>query len=61
VHLANCTDFALQFEVVYFVEDADYTVYRDVHQAYLQRLLSVLADKGITLATTTYPFQSSGA
>ena len=55
VHLANCTDFALQFEVVYFVEDADYTVYRDVHQAYLQRLLSVLADKHVSLATMPYP------
>jgi small-conductance mechanosensitive channel len=55
VHLANCTDFAVQFEVVYFVEDADYTVYRDVHQAYLQRLLSVLADKHVSLATMPYP------
>jgi len=54
VHLADCNDFAYVFEVVYFVEDADYTVYRDVHQAYLQGLLKRFAESGVSLATIPY-------
>jgi small-conductance mechanosensitive channel len=55
VHLAECTDWALVFEVVYVVEEADYTVFRNVQQAYLQGLLSLLAEKHVSLATMPYP------
>lgn len=56
VHLADCGDFAYVFEVVYFVEDADYTVYRDVHQTYLHHLLKRLAEENVSLATMPYAF-----
>ena len=47
------------FEVVYVVEEADYTVFRNVQQAYLQGLLSILAEKHVSLATMPYPLAPS--
>ena len=55
VHLSCFGDFALQFEVVYFVEDADYTVYMDVHQTYLRHLLKCLREAHVELVVLPYP------
>lgn len=49
-HLANLVPPALNFEVVYYVESADYRTYMDMQQEIYLRLLATLEQRGIALA-----------
>ena len=52
-HFKEYGDSALVFEAVYFVLDADYNVYMDIHQAVLVALLRALGEHGIDFAYPT--------
>ncbi|MFO8034106.1 MAG: mechanosensitive ion channel family protein [Candidatus Bipolaricaulota bacterium] len=54
-HFAEYGDFALRFEVVYYVMVPDYAVYRDVQQAINLELYRRFAEHGIEFA---YPTQT---
>jgi small-conductance mechanosensitive channel len=53
-HFKAFGDFALTFEIVYFVEDSDYTLYMDIQQAINLALFRQFAEQGIEFA---YPTQ----
>ena len=55
VHFTSFGDSALIFEVVYFIESADYTEYLNIQQAFNFELMSRFADLGIGFA---YPTQT---
>lgn len=52
-HFHGFKDTALQFELVYWVLDADYNLYMDIQQAINLALLRALADASITFAYST--------
>jgi len=52
-HFKEYGDSALVFEAVYFVLDADYNVYMDIHQAVLLALFRRLRERGIEFAYPT--------
>ncbi len=52
-HFKEYGDSALVFEAVYFVLDADYNVYMDIHQAVLLTLFRRLREHGIEFAYPT--------
>lgn len=52
-HFKEYGDSALVFEAVYFVLDADYNVYMDIHQAVLLALFRRLHERGIEFAYPT--------
>ncbi|HJW81049.1 MAG TPA: mechanosensitive ion channel family protein [Acidiferrobacterales bacterium] len=52
-HFKEYGDSALVFEAVYFVLDADYNVYMDIHQAVLLELFRRLREHGIEFAYPT--------
>lgn len=52
-HFVAYGDFALTFETVYFVRDADYTVYVNVQQAINFQILDEFARLGIEFAYPT--------
>lgn len=54
-HFATFGDFSLKFEVVYFVQNRDYTVYMEINQNINMRLFKAFAEKGIEFA---YPTQT---
>lgn len=54
IHFTTFGDSALIFELVYFVESADYTQYLDIQQAFNFELMTRFAELGITFA---YPTQ----
>ena len=54
-HFASYGDFSLNFETVYYVTKADYTVYMDVQQAINLGLFRRFQDEGIEFA---YPTQT---
>lgn len=54
VHFTTLGDSALTFEVVYFVQSADYAEYLDVQQSFNLTLMSKFAEMGIEFA---YPTQ----
>lgn len=54
-HFMELGDSALVFEVVYFVLDADYNVYMDIHQAIILALFRRFREEGIEFA---YPTQT---
>jgi small-conductance mechanosensitive channel len=54
-HLASFGDFALIYEAVYFVLDADYNVYMDIHQAINLQLIEELAAREIEIANRMPP------
>ncbi|KFI08078.1 mechanosensitive ion channel family protein [Massilia sp. BSC265] len=49
-HLASLAAPAYAFEVVYYVESADYTVYMDVQQAIYLGIVAMLDEQGVRLA-----------
>lgn len=60
-HFKTFGDSALEFEVVYFVLDADYNVYMDVQQAINLELMSAFARHGIEFAYPTRTVIVEGA
>lgn len=52
-HFKEYGDSALVFEVVYFVQDPDYNVYMDIHQAVNLALLRRFREEGIEFAYPT--------
>ena len=52
-HFRNLGDYALVYEAVYFVLDAEYNTYMDIQQAINLRLLDEFAGQGIELAYPT--------
>lgn len=54
-HLKAFGDFALLFEVVYYVQSADYNLYMDIQQAINLAIVRRFADEGIEFA---YPTQA---
>ncbi len=62
-HFAAYGDFALQFESVYYVLEADYNVYMDVQQAIYLRIGERFDAEGIAFAfpTQTLHVQASGS
>jgi len=54
-HFSSYGDFSLDFETVYFVQSADYTLYMDVQQAINLALYRRFAEEGIEFA---YPTQT---
>ena len=54
-HLKEFGDFALNFEIVYYVQTADYTVFMDTQQAINLEILRRFAEEGIELP---YPTQT---
>ncbi|MCW0235754.1 MAG: mechanosensitive ion channel family protein [Ferrovibrio sp.] len=59
-HFAKFGDSSLDFEVVYWVLDADYNVYMDIHQAIHLGLFRQLGEQGIDFAYPTQTLQISG-
>lgn len=55
VHLSGLGDFAVDFELVYWVESADYQIHMDTQQEILLRLYGSFAEKQIEFA---YPTQT---
>ncbi len=53
VHFATYGDFSLNFEVVFFVESADYKQYMDIHQDINYRLYEAFEQRGIEFAFPT--------
>jgi small-conductance mechanosensitive channel len=53
-HFKAFGDFALNFEIVYYVNDSDYTLYMDIQQAINLALFRRFAEEGIEFA---YPTQ----
>ncbi len=54
-HFANFGDFSLNFEVVYYVQSREYSVFMDINQNINLKLFEAFADKGIEFA---YPTQT---
>ena len=54
-HFKEYGSYALNFEIVYWVEDPDYNVYMDIHQAINLEMFQQLQREGIEFA---YPSQS---
>ncbi|OGS12907.1 MAG: hypothetical protein A2234_10980 [Elusimicrobia bacterium RIFOXYA2_FULL_58_8] len=54
-HLAAYADFALEFETVYYVTDADYNLYTATHEAILFKIAEGFRAEGIEFA---YPTQT---
>jgi small-conductance mechanosensitive channel len=54
-HFSAYGDFSLNFEVVYFVLNPDFNIYRDVHQAINMKIFESFAKEGIEFA---YPTQT---
>ncbi len=52
-HLANLADYSLQYELVFFIESAEYATYMERNQAILLRILTRLESKGFALAYPT--------
>lgn len=52
-HFKTYGDFSLNFEVVYYVEDADYTLYMDIQQAINLALYAKFAEEHIEFAFPT--------
>lgn len=52
-HFAGFGDFALRFEAVYFVLDAEYRTFMDIQQAVNLRLMDDFAARGISFAYPT--------
>ena len=61
-HFKEYGDSALVFEVVYYVQDADYNVYMDIHQAILLELFRRLPQESVEFAypTRTLYIQPAG-
>lgn len=53
-HFANFGDFSLNFEIVYYMEESDYTVYMNAKQAVNLNIFEAFAKEGIEFA---YPTQ----
>jgi small-conductance mechanosensitive channel len=53
-HLVKFSDFALDYEIVYYLQDPDYDLYMDTHQAICLRILQRFSDEGIRIP---YPSQ----
>jgi small-conductance mechanosensitive channel len=52
-HLSRFGDSALEFEVVYYVQNPDYNKYMDVHQEINLGLIDALAGLGVAFAFPT--------
>jgi len=52
-HFFAYTDSGLDFEVVYYVESGDYTLYMDIQQAINLRIHEEFEERGITVAVPT--------
>lgn len=53
-HLVKFSDFTLDYEVVYFIQDPDYDLYMDTHHSISLHTLQRFADEGIRIP---YPTQ----
>jgi len=53
-HLVKFSDFTLDYEVVYFIQDPDYDLYMDTHHSISLRILQRFAEEGIRIP---YPTQ----
>jgi small-conductance mechanosensitive channel len=53
-HLVKFGDFALDYEMVYYLQDPDYDLYMDTHQAICLGILQRFSDEGIRIP---YPTQ----
>lgn len=62
VHFANFGDFSLNFEIVFFVQSADYKQYMDIHQDINFRIYEAFEQRGIEFAfpTQTIHLQKQG-
>ena len=62
VHFASYGDFSLNFEIVFFVQSADYTQYMDIHQDLNFRIYEEFEKRGIEFAfpTQTIHLQKQG-
>ncbi len=56
-HFKGYGDFALNFEVVYFVKESDYNVYMDIQQAINLALFRRFQEEGISFACSTRTWQ----
>lgn len=54
-HFSNFGDFSLNFEVVYYVQSREYSVFMDINQNINLKLFEAFAEKGIEFA---YPTQT---
>jgi small-conductance mechanosensitive channel len=52
-HLRNLGEWAIEYEVVYWIKTADYFVFMDTNQAVLLGVLTGLAERGIDIAFPT--------
>lgn len=52
-HLRNLGEWAVEYEVVYWIKSADYFVFMDTNQAVLLGVLTGLAERGIDIAFPT--------
>ncbi len=59
-HFMNYGSYGLEYEIVYFVLDADYTVYMNVHQRVNIRIYEELQQRGIAFALPTQYLYVSG-
>lgn len=55
VHLVSFGDFSINYEIVYYVESADFLVYRDLHHAVCLDIFEAFEKAGIDFA---YPTQT---
>jgi len=55
VHFLTYGDFSLQFEIIYFVESAEYNKYADVQQAINLQIFKIFKERNIAFA---YPSQT---
>jgi small-conductance mechanosensitive channel len=55
VHFLTYGDYSLKFEIVYFVESADYNEYADIQQEINLKIFETFKEKNIQLA---YPSQT---
>lgn len=55
VHLVSFGDFSINYEIVYYVESADFLVYRDLHHAVCLDIFEAFEHAGIEFA---YPTQT---
>ncbi|PKK35760.1 mechanosensitive ion channel protein MscS [Siphonobacter sp. SORGH_AS_0500] len=59
-HFMNYGSYGLEYEIVYFVLDADYTVYMNVHQRVNIRIYEELQKRGLAFALPTQYLYISG-
>ncbi|WP_017730685.1 mechanosensitive ion channel family protein [Nafulsella turpanensis] len=55
-HFVNYAELSLEFEVVYYIHNSDFLLYRDVHQTVNLRIFEEFSRRGIEFAFPTRTF-----